>query len=119
MSTVIFFDELRLKSLSNADKDVPLYQKIIKLQEEIGEVAQEFLAFDGAKNASKSAKGDKLLEEVIDVLIVAKDIINAMADKSSTPVDEIVELCNTKLDKWYNKTLKYNNIESCNSEEHY
>jgi hypothetical protein len=57
-----FIDYEKLERLSKADNCVPLYKKIIKLQEECGELAQEFLAFDdeniGMKtNSSKSAIG--------------------------------------------------------------
>ena len=39
-----FIDYEKLQRLSEADKGVPLYKKIIKLQEEVGEVAQEFFS---------------------------------------------------------------------------
>ena len=41
-----FIDYEKLQKLSEADKDVPLYKKVMKLHEEAGEVAQEFLAWD-------------------------------------------------------------------------
>jgi NTP pyrophosphatase (non-canonical NTP hydrolase) len=100
-------DQMKLNELSKMDSGVPLYQKIIKLQEEAGEVAQEFLKFDGALNASKSATGDDLLEEVIDVAIVALDIINALVGDDKDEIQKARRLSEAKLNKWQLKVMNY------------
>jgi NTP pyrophosphatase (non-canonical NTP hydrolase) len=97
-----YIDTERIQRLSDADKDVPLYQKVIKLSEESGELSQAFLKFDKAKNTSASAGGkvEDVLEEACDVLNVTIDIINALT--KNKPVLELYtkQLFQKKLDKW-------------------
>lgn len=105
-----FINVERIKKLSEGDKEVPLYHKMLKLSEESGEVAQAFLAFDGAKNASASA-GDlerDLMEEICDVLNVAIDIANNI----DMTEEEKENLFNRKLDKWENKQSKFATIKN-------
>ena len=78
-----FINYEKLQKLSEADKNVPLYKKIIKLQEECGEVSQEFLAWDDKQNgiktnSSKSAQGtiEAVIEEVCDATNICIDILN-------------------------------------------
>jgi len=100
-----YIDEERVHYLSIADKDVPLYQKIIKLQEESGELAQAFLKYDGAKNTSVSASGSAfdIIEETCDVINVAMDIMNAVTMDNDILEEAAVEMFQTKLDKWEKK----------------
>lgn len=97
----------KLKQLSDNEKQTPLSYKIIKLQEEAGEIAAEFLKLSGAKNASKSAKGTKesFIEECFDLLNVISDIIN-----TSIETEEDKEfakyISKKKLDKWESKQQK-------------
>ena len=72
--------------------------KLIKLQEELGEASSEHLAVIGTNNKSKSAVGTKeaRLEELIDVLITTVDLINnCKVDGVNT--DDIID---RKLAKW-------------------
>lgn len=70
-----YIDIERIARLSEADKSVPLYQKIIKLGEESGEVAEAFALLDN-DISTKNAK--EVIEESCDVINVAVDIINAV-----------------------------------------
>ena len=103
-----------LQELSENDKSVPLYKKIIKLQEEAGEVAQEFLAYDDKQNgirtnSSKSAEGtlESILEETCDTINVAIDILNYIEMlpefKERFEEDFIEKLFTKKLEKWQSK----------------
>jgi NTP pyrophosphatase (non-canonical NTP hydrolase) len=116
-----YIDTERIQRLSDVDKDVPIYQKVIKLSEESGELSQAFLKFDKAKNTSASAGGkvEDVLEEACDVLNVTIDIINALTRNS--PVLELYtkQLFQKKLDKWeakqkgeiYNENVVSFNLE--------
>ena len=105
------------KQLSANDVHVPLYKKIIKLQEEAGEVAQEFLAYDDKKNgirtnSSKSAKGtlESIIEETCDTINVAIDILNWAEEqnefKENFSEDFIDDMFKRKLRKWESKQVK-------------
>lgn len=102
-----FIDYEKLQRLSEADKDVPLYKKVMKLQEECGEVAQEFLAWDDKQNgiksnSSKSAEGtiEAVIEEVCDATNVCIDILNAIEMKYPERAEYITRIFQEKLDKW-------------------
>ena len=103
-----------LQRLSILDKDVPFYKKLIKLQEEVGELSQEFLAYDDKQlgirtNSSKSAKGtlETVIEETCDVINVAIDLLNAIEMsqeyKDRLPSDYIENEFHRKLLKWHSK----------------
>lgn len=99
----------RVEELSEGDRHVPLYRKIIKLQEEAGEVCQAFLAYDGAENVSASAIDGvepriNVIEEVCDVINVAMDIINTL-DPDGYAVEDMFA---KKLSKWAKKQEKNN-----------
>ncbi len=107
-----FIDYEKLQRLSEADKDVPIYKKIIKLQEEAGEVAQEFLAWDdkitGVKtNSSKSAEGtiEAVIEEICDATNVCIDLLNAIEMKHPELAEYIEKRFQEKLDKWESKII--------------
>jgi len=97
-----YIDTQRIEKLSKVDENIPLYQKVIKLSEEAGELSQAFLKFDGSKNTSTSTKGkvEDVLEEACDCINVAADIINALT--KDKPVLELYtkQLFQKKLDKW-------------------
>ena len=105
-----FIDYEKLERLSLADKSVPLYKKIIKLQEECGEVAQEFLAYDDKQNgiktnSSKSAQGtiEAVIEEVCDAINICIDILNYIEIKYPDKSEYIAKRFQEKLDKWESK----------------
>lgn len=101
-----------LSKLSELDKDVKLYAKIMKLQEEAGEVSQEFLKFENHNNASKSATGDikTLIEETCDVINVSVDILISLSRlpefKELNDENFISTEFNRKLRKWESKITK-------------
>jgi len=103
----------RVHELSKGDMklDIPLYQKIMKLQEESGEVAQAFLEYDEGKNVSASVSSDEaelqLLAELYDTMNCAMDAINHITHKRKDLQDQMVALCDKKLDKWENKQKVY------------
>ena len=105
-----FIDYEKLERLSLADKSVPLYKKIIKLQEECGEVAQEFLAWDDKQNgiktnSSKSAQGtiEAVIEEVCDATNICIDILNFIEMQNPELSVYIAKRFQEKLDKWESK----------------
>lgn len=96
----------KLEELSELDDDVQLYQKVIKLQEEAGELAQAFLAYDGSKNASKSGIKiiEGMIEEACDVTNVILDIINKIESEYPDYAPELIrEMFDKKLRKWESK----------------
>ena len=108
-----FIDKIKSgKKLSEFDKDVKLYAKIMKLQEEAGEVSQEFLKFENHNNASKSATGDikTLIEETCDVINVSVDILISLSRltefKELNDENFISNEFNRKLRKWESKITK-------------
>ena len=113
----MWIDVERIKTLSHNDKNIPLENKIIKLQEETGELAQAFLKYNGSRNVSKSASGSVLdatdvLEEVCDVINVAIDIANNL-NVSET---DKRRMFNSKLDKWEAKQKENRTIELSESD---
>lgn len=96
-----YIDFNKLQKLSDGD-DSPLYQKIIKLSEETGELAQAFLGYDNSKNSSKSANGDvvDVIEETCDVINVAMDIINDITKDNPELENVTRKMFITKLIKW-------------------
>jgi DNA-directed RNA polymerase subunit RPC12/RpoP/NTP pyrophosphatase (non-canonical NTP hydrolase) len=101
--TIDILNDKHMKCME-ANLSNPLYNKIIKLQEESGEVASEFLKMINAQNASKSANGsvESLFEEVVDVIIVAKDILYNL-NKMNPDKLNYKQVLSKKIDKWYSK----------------
>lgn len=94
-----YIDYEKAARLGAGDTDVQLYAKVIKLQEEAGEVGQAFLCFDQQPNVSASAKdvdGFGVLEECCDVINCAMEVINAMGFTD----EQAKEMFDKKLDKW-------------------
>ena len=103
-----FIDFELIEKLSAKDslETVPMSNKIIKAQEEMGELSAAFLKFIGSKNvsASQNNKGkDDVLEEACDVINVVIDIINNL-DYTDL---EVREMFSKKLAKWERKTEAY------------
>ena len=97
----------KLENLSRDDRHIPLYQKVIKLGEESGEVFKAFLEYDNADNVSKSADVDKpvmaVLEECCDTINCAMDIINTLTDYDIELMGLTRQLFRDKLSKWEDK----------------
>lgn len=101
-----FIDWNKITDLSqgNEDIEISLEQKIVKLFEEGGELAQAALHYAGSKNVSASAGGtrDDVLEEACDVLNVTLDIIISLGFTH----DEAEAMFSKKLSKWQSKVQK-------------
>lgn len=106
-----YINENRIHKLSLGESSVLPANKIIKLQEEAGELAQAYLKYTSSTNASASADGTPLevIEEAGDCINVAMDIINHMIIKHPELEDEARALFDKKLDKWENKQKNYKN----------
>ena len=101
-----YIDFNKLGNLSEIDNGVEMSSKVIKLSEEVGELSQAFLKYIGSKNVSASAgenTKENMLEETLDSIIVAMDIVNALGFEDI----EVKNMFNKKLSKWDAKTLKY------------
>jgi hypothetical protein len=118
MVMVNYLDFGRIEQLSSRDGESGMIgNQIIKLQEETGEVGAAYLACVGAENASASSTGKDrpdlaLIEEVLDTMIVAADIINALTTDEMS--EEVRELAERKLTKWESKL---NNAEARRKQE--
>ena len=94
-----------IEELSKNDLHVPLYQKIIKLQEEVGELSQAYLAYIDSSNQSKSATGSTMgvIEELCDTINVSMDIINYLTYENAELETLTKNMFNKKLQKWEDK----------------
>lgn len=112
-----YIDEERVQRLSLGDKDVPLYQKILKVSEESGELSQAFLKFDKSKNTSASAASgpEAVLEEVLDIMNCAMDIVNYMTKDNEYLEEYVRNTFQAKLDKWESKQIKYTEPSDINA----
>jgi len=103
-------NEKRTRAISALDKTLPLYQKVLKVSEESGELSQAFLAMDKSKNVSKSAHSDtpelKVMEEACDVINCALDVIYSILEEHPHLSKEVKDLYERKLDKWEAKHIK-------------
>ena len=80
-----------------------LNQKVLKLMEEAGEVAEAVLSMDGASGSGYKQKGhEDLLEELVDVVIVC---VSCMEQLGAEP-HEVYEVFDEKLKKWKEKIGK-------------
>jgi NTP pyrophosphatase (non-canonical NTP hydrolase) len=98
----IDFERVEMLSAHDTNSGIILANKIIKLGEETGEVSQAYLQFVGSANVSKSASGSDLIEECMDVINVAMDIINAIGISD----EDAKEIFDKKLNKWESKLTK-------------
>lgn len=103
----------RVHELSQRDRvlQIPLYQKVMKVGEETGELSAAFLEYEGAKNVSASASSNEktkdLLKECYDVINCAMDVINDVIADNPGLEDAMVEMAAQKLDKWESKQKVY------------
>ena len=98
--TLVNFEEIQ--KLTSIDKK-SLVERTLKLSEEVGEVAQAVLSYSNAcgcgyKNKSK----EDIIEECLDVIIVASAIISQNYD-NKIDIENIKKIYNEKLEKWKDK----------------
>ena len=113
IENIVDIDFLKEKC-QEEDLQTPLYQKICKLGEEAGEAQSAFLVYDNAKNKSGSTtkeaeeKGKELLliEEVLDTILVAEDIIYKIQKMNNIDPDKIEDIKIRKYQKWLGKIQK-------------
>lgn len=78
----------RVSRLSDGDEAVPLYQKVIKLGEEAGEVSEAFMKMSVNDSDENVAE---VVEECCDVINVAIDLINA-GNKTKGPDETLYKI---------------------------
>jgi len=98
--TLVNFEEIQ--KLTSIDKK-SLVERTLKLSEEVGEVAQAVLSYSNAcgcgyKNKSK----EDIIEECLDVIIVASAIISQNYD-NKIDIENIKKIYHEKLEKWKDK----------------
>ena len=91
-----------IQKLTSIDKK-SLVERTLKLSEEVGEVAQAVLSYSNAcgcgyKNKSK----EDIIEECLDVIIVASAIISQNYD-NKIDIENIKKIYHEKLEKWKDK----------------
>ncbi len=86
--------------------NTPLSNRILKLTEEVGELAQAYLKYSWSVNASKSAGDTKLhlMEEAQDVLLVIIDILNQIVENEEDQ-ELILDFLEKKNNKWKSKLI--------------
>lgn len=86
----------KIKKLSSSEKK-NLLERAVKLQEEVGELAECILGTVGSSGTQYKKKQRKLLqEEAIDVILVALDIFFAEGGTEDT----LQKMLSRKTDKW-------------------
>jgi len=102
--TVDLLNDLIETSELSKKHNTPLANIILKLSEEVGELAQAYLKYSGSVNASKSGWDTKtdLIEEAQDVLLVIIDILNKVID-SDQEMEVFQEFLEKKNKKWRSK----------------
>jgi len=102
--TVDLLNDLIETSELSKKHNTPLANIILKLSEEVGELAQAYLKYSGSVNASKSGWDTKtdLIEEAQDVLLVIIDILNKVIE-SDQEMKVFQEFLEKKNKKWRSK----------------
>jgi NTP pyrophosphatase (non-canonical NTP hydrolase) len=94
--------DLTLKEIQYSS-DINLFHRILKLQEEVGELSASVLYDIGCSNKSKSAASSSIVEELCDVLNVSLDLLFYLNHQEFFTEDEFKDMFEKKLDKWENK----------------
>ena len=99
-SKLVNFEEI--SRLTEIDKKT-LLERALKLSEEVGEVAQAMLSYSNACGCGYKKKSkEDLVEECLDVIIVASSIISQSYD-NDVDMETIKNIYNKKLSKWKEK----------------
>lgn len=95
-------DFKEIKRLNLIDKK-SLMERALKLSEEVGEVSQAVLSSSNVCGCGyKEKTKEDIVEECLDVIIVASSIISQSYDNEIN-MDEIVNIYKKKLKKWEEK----------------
>jgi len=101
------------KQCVDGDATNLVINKILKLQEEVGELAAIWLAKINASNKSGSSvrqleeDPSAVMEEALDVLLVTIDLIEAIKNHEKISDDVIANIFNRKVRKWARKLEKF------------
>lgn len=97
---LVNFEEI--SRLTEIDKKT-LLERTLKLSEEVGEVAQAMLSYSNACGCGYKKKSkEDLVEECLDVIIVASSIISQSYD-NDVDIETVKSIYNKKLSKWKEK----------------
>jgi len=96
--------------LQQSFNQVDLVNKILKTQEELGELSQCILKLINSKNVSASKVNSdnkqtqrEALEEALDTLLCILDIINHLQQQSNLSDEEVQQILDKKITKWAKK----------------
>ncbi len=85
-------------------KESTLTFRALKLSEETGEVAQAVLQYEEAPGCTyRTSNQEKIVEEVVDVMLVAMSILDQLGNVSQEQLDETFT---DKLNKWQDKLFE-------------
>jgi NTP pyrophosphatase (non-canonical NTP hydrolase) len=83
-----------------------ILRRIVKIQEEVGELAQAYLNYTSKHNPKKKTYYD-CIEEAVDSAIVSIDVANTIAEtftgSDEAAKDMVYDMFLTKLNKWVEK----------------
>ena len=94
--------EVLLKSYQK----VPLVDKVLKFQEELGEFTRVFLKYNNSINKTQGSIDNvhkALIEEAIDIYLVWRDILEHLKLELGITNEEIQSILEKKVDKWRQK----------------
>ena len=93
------------KILAYTNTQGTVVEDFLKLTEESGEAAAEYLKLTGSIDASKSPIGtpEAFMEEVVDALIVMNSLVSRTMLFTNTSGEEVQALLTKKLAKWASK----------------
>lgn len=82
-----------------------MYERVIKLGEEVGEVNEAFLKWTTASGMTYKGFGkpQDVAEECIDVMLIAESILYELYTGGQVTLEELNELRKRKIKKWEEK----------------
>jgi len=97
---MVFLNRTKLEELCEGNTKT-LYEMVLKLTEEVGEVSQSVLSHEGAQGSEyKNKSRDDVVEELVDVMMVVESLLYRFHVSDS----EFNAMFNQKLAKWEEKT---------------
>ncbi len=97
---MVFLNRTKLEELCENNTKTT-HEMVLKLTEEVGEVAQAVLSHEGAQGSMyKNKTRDDVVEELVDVMMVVESLLYHLHVSDN----EFNSTFNRKLDKWEEKT---------------
>lgn len=88
-----------IEKVTNIDKKT-LVERALKLSEEVGEVSEAVLSYSNACGCGYKGKNSKdVIEECIDVIIVATSIISQVSN-NDVELGQLLKTYTNKMNKW-------------------